>query len=282
MPESSFGEENRLPKVCLVARNCNGPRKLDRSFRCDFYCGVHRSGGPADEQEAAEVWGGVQVEGSPGSGSRREDDGRIGLRIRGHANQISSWKKQLLEGVPELFADLRWKPQESSVSVQELFEQIGRLLKTGVSIDGVVHPTEKGVPQGSVISPLLSNVVLNKLDWFLHGQVLHGNAQDRAWKAGHPNVRFARYANDWCMFITRGSKRYTERLCERIRQFLSRHCGLELSMEKTCITHVRNGFDLLGFDLQLGIGQRGKFVPKIKVPRKALTQAMSRLNEALR
>jgi len=45
---------------------------------------------------------------------------------------------------------------------------VSRLLKAGVSIDGIVHPTEKGVPQGGVASPLLSNVVLNKLDWFLH------------------------------------------------------------------------------------------------------------------
>ena len=42
------------------------------------------------------------------------------------------------------------------------------LLKAGVEIDGVFHPTTKGVPQGGVVSPLLANIVLNKLDWFLH------------------------------------------------------------------------------------------------------------------
>ena len=44
------------------------------------------------------------------------------------------------------------------------------LLKAGVEIDGVVHPTTKGVPQGGVASPLLANIVLNKLDWFLHSK----------------------------------------------------------------------------------------------------------------
>lgn len=45
-----------------------------------------------------------------------------------HANQISSWKRQLLDGVPELFADGRRRKQsESSANEQELFEQIGRL-----------------------------------------------------------------------------------------------------------------------------------------------------------
>jgi group II intron reverse transcriptase/maturase len=161
-------------------------------------------------------------------------------------------------------------------------ELIRRLLKAGVSVEGVVRPTEKGVPQGGVASPLLSNVVLNKLDWFLHEQGHYGLGQGYAWKKGSPNVRFARYADDWCVFITRGSKCYVEQLRDRIGEFLSQHCGVELSMEKTRITHVRDGFNFLGFHLQLGIGQRGNHVPKVRVPRKALTNAIRRLNEAMR
>ncbi len=45
-----------------------------------------------------------------------------------HTSQVTAWKKRLLEGVPELFADGRRKRRdESSVSEQELYEQIGRL-----------------------------------------------------------------------------------------------------------------------------------------------------------
>ena len=161
-------------------------------------------------------------------------------------------------------------------------ELVRRLLKAGVEVEGIVHPTEKGVPQGGVASPVLSNVVLNKLDWFLQEQGHYGLAQGYAWKKGRPNVRFARYADDWCVFITRGSKRYAERLRDQIGKFLAQHCGVELSMEKTRITHVRDGFDFLGFHLQLGIGQRGNHVPKVRVPRKALTNAIRRLNEAMR
>jgi len=54
---------------------------------------------------------------------------------------------------------------------------IHRLLKAGVEIDGVVHSTNKGVPQGGVVSPLLANAVLNKLDWFLHSKGFHGTAK---------------------------------------------------------------------------------------------------------
>jgi hypothetical protein len=125
-------------------------------------------------------------------------------------------------------------------------------------------------------------VVLNKLDWFLHAQGRHGLHSGYAWKAGGPNVRFVRYADDWCVFITRSSQQHAERLRDQIREFLTRHCGVELSMEKTRITHVRDGFDFLGFHLRLGIGRSGNHVPKIKVPRPAITRAVRRLNEAMR
>ena len=155
-------------------------------------------------------------------------------------------------------------------------------LKSGVEVHGIVQPTEKGVPQGGVASPLLANVVLNRLDWFLHGQGHHGQACDRAMRTGRPNIRFVRYADDWCVFITRGSKRYAERLRDRIREMLHRDCGVRLSDEKTRITHVRDGFGFLGFHMTFGIGKGGHLVPKIKVPRKATTRIVQRLNEAIR
>jgi RNA-directed DNA polymerase len=144
-------------------------------------------------------------------------------------------------------------------------------LKAGVSIKGVVHPTVKGVPQGGIISPLLANAVLNKLDWFLHENGVYGkNEKVYNWKNGQTNVRFVRYADDWCVFITRASKRYAETLREEIAQFLRKECSLELSAEKTHITHVRDGFSFLGFQLRCGIGKSGKIVPKIRVGQKGI------------
>lgn len=165
---------------------------------------------------------------------------------------------------------------------QRFLALIDRLLKAGVQVEGVVHPTEKGVPQGGVASPLLSNVVLNKLDWFLHDQGRHGLHAGYAWKAGRPNVRFVRYADDWCVFLTRSSHQDAERLRDQIREFLARKCGLELSLEKTRITHVQDGFDFLGFHLRLGMGRNGVHVPKVKIPRRAITRVVRRLNEAMR
>jgi RNA-directed DNA polymerase len=156
------------------------------------------------------------------------------------------------------------------------------LLKAGVITDGKLLPTVKGVPQGGVVSPLLANIVLNKLDWFLHGKAKYGMDRSRVHKLGEPNLRFVRYADDWCVFLTRANKRYAEALKEEIREFLLDQCSLELSVEKTKVTHVRDGFEFLGFQLERGIGQKGKFVPKIKIRQKAIADIRLRLNEVTR
>jgi RNA-directed DNA polymerase len=160
---------------------------------------------------------------------------------------------------------------------------IERFLKAGVSVKGVVHPTVKGVPQGGVISPLLANAVLNKLDWFLHGKGAYGIREgQRNRYNGQPNVRFVRYADDWCVFITRGSKRYAERLREEISQILRKECSLELSLEKTHITHVRDGFSFLGFQLECSTGRSGNIVPKIRIGQKGIQNFKRGIYDAAR
>ncbi|MGL6193427.1 MAG: reverse transcriptase domain-containing protein [Thermoguttaceae bacterium] len=59
----------------------------------------------------------------------------------------------------------------------KFLDLIERFLKAGVSINGVVNPTTKGVPQGGVISPLLANAVLNKLDWCIHSKGVHSDSE---------------------------------------------------------------------------------------------------------
>ncbi len=177
--------------------------------------------------------------------------------------------KAILRGVREKVKDNRF------------LDLLNRLLKAGVEIDGVVHPTDRGVPQGGVVSPLLSNVVLNGLDWFLHSKGSYGAIGQKAADHGRPNVRFTRYADDWCVFLTRCGRSHAERLKDEIRDFLRETCGLELSAAKTRITHVRDGYDFLGFHISAGIGKSGKVVPKVKVGRKAIANIQSRLGETL-
>jgi len=175
------------------------------------------------------------------------------------------------------------KVLREKVHDNKFLDLIRRFLKSGVHVEGSVMPTVKGVPQGGVISPLLANAVLNKLDWFLHEQGKHGKrAMKRNWDDAQPNVRFVRYADDWCVFVTRASKRYVRDLRNQIGRFLQAEHGLRLSEEKTHITHVRDGFSFLGFDLKLSAGRRGNLVPKIMIGTEAKKQLRLRLDEAMR
>ncbi len=154
------------------------------------------------------------------------------------------------------------KAVREKVMDNKFLELIDLFLKAGVKIDGKFHPTVQGVPQGGVVSPLLANAVLNKLDWFLQSKARMGISMQKAYANSEPNIRFTRYADDWCVFLTRTNKRYAESLKEEISEFLEADCGLRLSLEKTKVTHVRDGFDFLGFHMEKGIGQKGKSVPK--------------------
>ena len=121
-------------------------------------------------------------------------------------------------------------------------------------------------------SPLLANVVLNKLDWFLHSKGSTATAGD-----SEAPPRPAQCPVLPAMPMTGAcssravNRQYAERLKDEIRDFLRETCGLELSAEKTRITHVRDGYDFLGFNISVGVGKSGTVVPKVKVGRKAIT-----------
>ena len=202
-------------------------------------------------------------------------------------NLIRSGSSWVIEGdVKACFDEISHKAilgaLREKVMDNKFLDLVTLFLKSGVMVGKQLVPTVKGVPQGGIISPLLANAVLNKLDWFLHGKGHYGKGEKRAWEAKIPNIRFVRYADDWCVFLTRADKHYAEGLREQIRNFLKDTSGLELSVEKTRVTHVRDGFDFLGFHLEKSIGQNGKLVPKIKVSQKSISKIRLRLNEAAR
>jgi retron-type reverse transcriptase len=104
-------------------------------------------------------------------------------------------------------------------------------LTAGVMEDGVRKPTTIGTPQGGVVSPLLANIVLNRLDWQLH-------------KAG---FRFARYADDFVVLCQ--DKQQAQEALDVVREVLENELGLSLSPEKTMITTYGKGYEFLGFYL---------------------------------
>jgi RNA-directed DNA polymerase len=110
-------------------------------------------------------------------------------------------------------------------------------LKAGYMEKTVLHPTDDGTPQGGIISPVLANLALDGLEQAVKG--LFTRQEHRKAK-----VYIARYADD---FIISGSSRelLEEVVKPRVIELL-RERGLELSEEKTSITHIEDGFDFLG------------------------------------
>jgi group II intron reverse transcriptase/maturase len=122
------------------------------------------------------------------------------------------------------------------VSDRRMLKLLRQWLEAGVMEDGVVSATVAGVPQGGVISPLLSNIYLHVLDllWTRHSA---------------PLGTLVRYADDFVVMCRTRSE--CERAEARIRVILER-LGLELHPEKTRRVELldgKEGFDFLGCHL---------------------------------
>ncbi|MGP3921522.1 group II intron reverse transcriptase/maturase [Nonomuraea sp. 10N515B] len=126
-------------------------------------------------------------------------------------------------------------------------------LKAGIlGEDRMLRENNAGTPQGSILSPLLSNVALSVLDEYI-AQVPGGPAtcrNDRVKRRRRdlPNYRLIRYADDWCLVVS-GSRADAVALREEIAGILA-PMGLRLSEEKTLITHIDEGLDFLGWRIQ--------------------------------
>lgn len=125
-------------------------------------------------------------------------------------------------------------------------EILKKWLKCGYIETNKLFPTEFGSPQGSPISPAISNMVLDGLEKAIkdkyHKRTVNG-------KAYFPKVNFVRYADD---FIVTGESReiLESGVKPIIIEFLAER-GLELSEEKTLITHINDGFDFLGCNVRM-------------------------------
>jgi RNA-directed DNA polymerase len=114
-----------------------------------------------------------------------------------------------------------------------------RWLEAGYLEGGVVHPTTAGTPQGGIISPVLANLALDGLQGMLASRF----PPTEGWK-----VHLVRYADD---FIITGMSAFVleHKVKPLVEQFLQQR-GLELSHEKTRITHIDDGFDFLGQNIR--------------------------------
>src|SRR6187549_1705065 len=126
-------------------------------------------------------------------------------------------------------------------------------LKAGIlTEDSRMEDTDTGTPQGSILSPLLSNVALSVLDEYIAyapgGPAASAYQRAKRRAQGLPTYRLVRYADDWCLAVF-GTRADAEALREEIAEVLS-GMGLRLSPDKTLITHIDEGLVFLGWRIQ--------------------------------
>lgn len=140
---------------------------------------------------------------------------------------------------------------------KRLISIISKMLKA--EIKGVGVP-QKGVPQGGLLSPLLSNVVLNELDWWIasqwenhktHHQYKNPTRKyDLLRKGNLKEVFIVRYADDFKLFCK--NRDTANKIFIATKQWLQERLGLEISPEKSKIVNLKKEYsEFLGFKLKL-------------------------------
>ena len=138
------------------------------------------------------------------------------------------------------------------VADKRVLALVKAFLKAGVmSADGKVRNPNTGTPQGGIVSPLLANIALSVLDehfcakWDAHGTSWRREAHR---KRGGATYRIVRYADDFVIMVV-GTKAHADGLWDEVAQVIA-PLGLRLSIEKSRVCHLDEGFDFLGFHIQ--------------------------------
>lgn len=156
---------------------------------------------------------------------------------------------------------------------ERLVTLIARALKAGVVADGKLVKTTKGCPQGSPVSPIISNIVLNELDHELE-------------RRGH---RYCRWADDFVIVVK--SERAARRVMESITRYLEEELGLPVNREKSLVAPVHKvefcSFQILVGKIRVSTKARKRFKEEIRrlTPRNngwSMYQVIQRLNEYMK
>lgn len=123
-----------------------------------------------------------------------------------------------------------------------------QFLNAGYVFNHNLFQTVTGTPQGGIISPILANITLDGIEELL-------NTKYHVSKTGHycskiaakSQIYLVRYCDDF--IVTSRTREFAEEVKIQIEDFLKER-GLELSKEKTKITHIKEGFDFLGWNFR--------------------------------
>ena len=156
---------------------------------------------------------------------------------------------------------------------ERFITMVARALKAGVIVEGVRQKTTKGCPQGSPLSPTLSNIVLNELDQELE-------------RRGH---RFCRWADDFV--ILKRSEKAARRVLESTTRYLEEELQLVVNREKSYVARIGR-VEFLGYQItagKIGVSRRAqqKFKREVRQLTKrnnplSMSQIIRQLNEYVR
>ena len=183
---------------------------------------------------------------------------------------------------------------------KKLLSIIKAMLKAPIVLpDGTREYPDKGTPQGGILSPLLSNIVLNELDWWVssqwenmptkHNYVKRKNAKGteikshmyRALRSSKlKEMYIVRYADDFKIFCR--SKQDANKVFEATRLWLKNRLDLEISPEKSKVVNLRQKYsEFLGFKLK--VYRKGeKYVVRSHMSDKAVAHAKEKISEAIK
>lgn len=144
------------------------------------------------------------------------------------------------------------------IADKRILKLIRKYLTTGVMEGGVASKRTEGTPQGSPLSPLLSNILLDELDKELHAR----------------NHRFVRYADDCSIYVK--SKKSAERVMESITAFIESDLKLKVNKSKSKISRPTQS-TLLGFSFYK---TKGQWI--VRIARKSVMRMQVKIKQHLK
>ena len=149
-----------------------------------------------------------------------------------------------------------------------------QFLKAGFIHKRHLNPTKVGTPQGGIISPTLANMTLDGIQGIIASKYYTSRSGKVDKKYDRKKVNFLRYADDF--IVTANSYETAQDIAELIIPFLKER-GLELSEEKTLISHIDNGFDFLGWNFRK---YNGKLL--IKPSKKSIESVTRKISDTIK